>query len=103
MNRRSFFQQLAMIGSAVSASPYLFIPKFEPVVWRRAPVQLDPIYKPKFKYFILGPTGRPTRELGLAEPWKSVRHPMRIAWNRVIDPEIFERSRLLDDSSPRIY
>lgn len=36
MNRRSFFNSLALIGAAVSASPHIFIPKFESVTWKRS-------------------------------------------------------------------
>src|SRR5678809_1004806 len=34
MNRRSFFSKAALIGAAVSLSPAIFIPKFEPVRWK---------------------------------------------------------------------
>jgi hypothetical protein len=39
MNRRGFFKSLALIASAASLSPTIFIPKFEPVRWRRSLVQ----------------------------------------------------------------
>lgn len=35
MNRRHFFKSLATVAGAASVSPLIFIPKFEPVRWRR--------------------------------------------------------------------
>jgi len=37
MNRRSFFSSLAVLAGAASLSPNIFIPKFEPVIWKRSP------------------------------------------------------------------
>lgn len=34
MQRRSFFKSLAVMAGAASASPLIFIPKFEPVKWK---------------------------------------------------------------------
>lgn len=36
MDRRGFFKSLALMAGAVSVSPTIFIPKFEPVKWKRA-------------------------------------------------------------------
>lgn len=35
MDRRGFFKSLALMAGAVSVSPTIFIPKFEPVKWKR--------------------------------------------------------------------
>lgn len=34
MNRRNFFRSIALLGSAASISPQIFIPRFEPVRWK---------------------------------------------------------------------
>jgi len=34
-SRRSFFKSLGLIAGAISASPLVFVPKFEPVRWKR--------------------------------------------------------------------
>ncbi len=34
-NRRSFFKSLSLIGSAAIGCPGIFIPKFEPIRWKR--------------------------------------------------------------------
>jgi hypothetical protein len=35
MNRRRFFTKFGLLASAASMSPTIFIPKFEPVRWKR--------------------------------------------------------------------
>lgn len=34
MKRRNFFHSLALLAGAASISPQIFIPKFEPVIWK---------------------------------------------------------------------
>lgn len=36
-NRRGFFRSLAALVGAASVSPTIFLPKFEPVKWKRGP------------------------------------------------------------------
>lgn len=36
MNRRYFFKSLATVAGATSVAPLIFIPKFEPVRWKRS-------------------------------------------------------------------
>ena len=48
-NRRSFFSSLALIGSAAAGFPGLFIPKFEPVKWKRI-VSPESIVNPQWEY-----------------------------------------------------
>lgn len=36
MDRRSFFKSIAVLAGAASLSPSIFIPKFEPVRWKRS-------------------------------------------------------------------
>jgi hypothetical protein len=36
MNRRHFFRSVAALDGAASLSPTIFIPKFEPVPWKRS-------------------------------------------------------------------
>lgn len=39
MNRRGFFRSVAALVGAASVSPTIFIPKFEPVHWKRGLTQ----------------------------------------------------------------
>jgi len=48
-NRRSFFRSLALIGSAAAGCPGLFIPKFEPVKWKRS-ISPESIVNPQWEY-----------------------------------------------------
>lgn len=38
-DRRSFFKSLALIGAAAAGCPRIFIPKLEPVRWKRSKYQ----------------------------------------------------------------
>lgn len=40
MNRRGFFKAFSVLGAAASLSPMVFVPKFEPVHWKKI-VKLD--------------------------------------------------------------
>lgn len=44
-NRRNFFKSLAMLTGAASLSPQIFIPKFEPVRWKRNPAWMTAQYE----------------------------------------------------------
>lgn len=53
MNRRSFFSSLGALVGAASLSPTIFIPKFEPVKWKRIVVPNKGWFVAEFEqYFI---------------------------------------------------
>lgn len=50
-NRRSFFKSLALLGAAAAGCPGVFVPKFEPVKWKRTPSLGRELYVPNPEYY----------------------------------------------------
>ena len=46
MNRRGFFSRLALVATAASVSPHIFIPKFDPVRWKVARAAPEIVFNP---------------------------------------------------------
>src|SRR5262245_59537421 len=56
-DRRSFFRSLALIGAGAATCPGIFIPKFEPVRWKRPSIQKIVIFDRSPVYDLRIPLG----------------------------------------------